>query len=106
MGSKLPSLQFPVSVVQYAIDMDNGALYMGADGQWGKAGNITTCVPTSGAAKTGALITGLNGKTVYAAATLVSATANGGFGAQSATANFGATPFAYPVPAGYNSGLY
>ena len=87
-------------VLMFACDMDNGALYIGANGSWG------TAVPTSGATKTGAIGTGLSG-TVYPAASMSTAADLGyGTSGESVVANFGQTAFKYSVPAGYNSGVY
>lgn len=74
-----------------AMDMDNDAIYVGVNGVWNGGG-----VPTSGATKTGAALTGFTG-TVFPSLTAY---------ATQSTANFGATPFVYPVPAGYHAGVF
>lgn len=82
----------PVSTTfMVAMDMDAHAIYMGVNGTWNGGG-----VPTSGAAKTGAVLTGFTG-TVFPAIS--------SFQTQS-TSNFGATPFKYSVPAGYHAGVF
>jgi hypothetical protein len=75
-----------------ALDMDNHAVYLGVDGFWNGVD------PTSGAAATGAAISGPGMVEVVYPAIAVDYT--------SSTANFGATPFRYPVPAGYHAGVY
>lgn len=75
----------------FALDMDNGALYMGVNGAWLGGG-----APSSGASKTGAWVYGLSG-VLYPAL---------GSAASVGSVNFGASAFKYAVPAGFNVGVY
>lgn len=72
---------FPGDVIGVKLDMDAGTLEF----------------TKNGVSQGVAFSTGIKGITIYAAS---------GKSGQSVTANFGATAFAYPVPAGYNSGMY
>lgn len=80
------------TTLMFALDLDNHALYLGKDGVWSNGGD-----PAAGAALTGAVIYGITG-TIFPAVTVYSS--------NSATANFGATPFKYSVPAGYHAGVF
>ena len=80
-------------VLRIAYDGVNGALYVGVNGTWAYGG-----VPTSGAAKTGAVATGLSGYLRPA----VSMYGGGTDPGRTSVVNFGASGFVYPVPAGYN----
>lgn len=93
------------TVVQIALDMDNRAIYFGANGTWANSGD-----PTSGASKTGASTWGTGwSDTVYPALSVSQGehtTANfGGYtvdsisSAQSDGAGYGT--FEYAVPSGY-----
>ncbi|BBP05668.1 hypothetical protein TPL01_33490 [Sulfuriferula plumbiphila] len=85
-------VNYPVGTTfMMAMDMDNHALYVGVNGTWNGGG-----VPTSGAAKTGAAVTGLSG-TVFPAINVVTT---------QSTSNFGATAFKYAVPTGYHAGVF
>ena len=88
------------TVIAFALDMDNGALYTGivtkGDTIWDNNSSNVTGIPSSGSTKTGAILTGLSGP-MFAAC---------GDANSTCTANFGATPFSGVVPAGYNHGLY
>lgn len=74
-----------------ALDMDNHALYLGKNGVWALNG-----LPSSGAARTGAALFGFNGPMYPAASVQIS----------QSSVDFGATAFKYPVPQGYNPGVY
>ena len=74
----------PGHVVSFALDMDNKQLHVAIDGVWQANANF------------GVVVSGLSG-TVFPA---LQSTGGG------ATANFGQTNFHYPVPAGYNAGLW
>jgi len=78
-------------ILMFALDMDNGAYYMGRNGIWYNSGN-----PASGSTKSGALATGLSGTVYPGVATNLN----------TATTNFGASAFTYAVPAGFNPGVY
>ena len=83
---------YPVGTTfMVAMDMDNGAVYLGVNGVWNGGG-----VPTSGATKTGAALVGITG-TVFPAVSSAST---------QSTADFGATAFKYPVPSGYHAGVF
>lgn len=76
-----------------ALDMDNGAVYFAKANVYQNGG-----VPTSGAAKTGAAVTGLTG-------TIFPAWGSSGV-AIVGTVNFGKTTFTFLPPSGYNYGVY
>ena len=82
-----PAQGYPTGGVTFgiALDMDNGKLYIRDSTGWYGGGTPGTAV-----------VTGLTG-TYYAA---------GGYQFDAQTANFGASTFAYPVPAGFDPGLY
>lgn len=86
------SVTYPVGTTfMMAMDLDNDAIYMGVNGIWNGNG-----VPTSGSVKTGAALQGFTG-TVFPAVSSV---------LTQSTANFGASPFKYAVPAGYHAGVF
>jgi len=86
-------------VVGVALDMDNGAVYFRNSSGWVGGG-----IPWSGSAKIGAAYsTGLSGNTIYAAWGIGDSNAQPGI---QVSANFGASPFTYSVPYGYNAGLF
>ena len=87
-----PAGIYPVGTTfMLAMDMDNDAIYVGVNGIWNGGG-----VPTSGATKTAAALVGFTGTVFPAVAS----------NATQSTANFGATAFKYPVPAGYHAGVF
>ncbi len=97
-GVSLPSGSPPASstvlagrVFMFAIDLDAGRFWAGQDGVWYNGGNPAgTLNPVA----TG--ITGL----VYPGVTMY------GYSIDAFTANFGDSPFLYPVPAGFTNGFY
>ncbi len=78
------------SIIMVALDMDAGKVWFGKNGAWGGLGD-----PGAG---TNEAYSGLTG-TFYPMGT------PGTRSPAIHTANFGATAFAYPVPAGFNDGL-
>jgi hypothetical protein len=74
----------------FALDMDGGRLWIGHNGAWHNGGN-----PATGAAPVATGVTG----TVYPGITFYN-------NVNAFTANFGNAAFTYPVPAGFNAGLY
>lgn len=80
-------------VIGTALDMDNGKVWFSKNGTWQASGD-----PAAG---TNAAFTGLSG-TYFAHAP----GAGSGAVAQTVTANFGASAFAFSVPSGFNAGLY
>lgn len=87
------------STFMFALDKTNGALYYGINGVW-----VAGAVPTSGAARTGALASGTG---LQSSSTRVRPFVRiNGSRPGSTTANFGAIGFKYTVPAGYNTGYY
>jgi hypothetical protein len=100
-------------VINFALDCDNKALYIGQNGTWRNSG-----VPTSGASKTGAVdysANSLNGKYLFPAlgkgnvgtSTWQMNFGNGYFGSTAITSPYSDTAglgkFQYAVPAGYYS---
>lgn len=81
-------------VISNAWDADNGFIYWGKNGTWQNGG-----VPTSGGAGTGAAFNIGAGTTIFAGWSSAA-------GPESGTANFGASPFSFSVPSGYNAGLF
>jgi hypothetical protein len=75
----------------FALDMDAGRLWVGQNGIWYNSGNPATSYSP--------LMTGLTG-TVHAGVTFYPHSLD------SFSANFGGSPFTYPVPAGFHAGLY
>jgi Divergent InlB B-repeat domain len=78
-------------VYTFALDMNTGTFWAGQDGTWYNAGN-----PGAGL---NAVLSKLTG-TVYPAVTFYANSIN------SFTANFGASPFKFAVPGGFNPGFY
>lgn len=87
-------------ILMFALDMDNGGLYIGVNGVWQKNKLNVTGVPTSGSALTGAIIgtPSFTGLTIFPAA--------GNTADTEMTANFGASAFSYPAPTGYHPGVF
>lgn len=79
------------AVYMFALDMDNGRFWTGQDGTWFNGGDPNTNANPAAV--------GLSG-TVYPAITFYENSINAFVG------NFGASAFSYPVPAGFNPGLY
>lgn len=86
-------------IISFALDMDNGAVYMAVNGIWQKNTLNVTGVPTSGVAKTGAIVSWVPDGRKYFPAT-------GNLTGTASTANFGQFAFLYAVPAGFNLGIY
>lgn len=88
-------------IVNIALDMDNGAIYFGRNGNWQRGIGNTVGIPTSGASRTGAISIWdpiVAPRTFYFV---------GGYVAPNVyTANFGQTAFSIGTPTDYNSGLY
>jgi hypothetical protein len=82
------------TVYMFALDMDNGFLWLGYDGNWN--GTDTSVIATNYVASG---LTATAGTTVYSGVTFYNAVL-------SFTANFGASAFKYRVPTGFNPGLY
>jgi hypothetical protein len=83
-------------VYMFALDADNGALYMGYNGAWKGNG-----VPTSGSAAYHAAIAGISG-TIYPMVAVYLTTSTSPY----LRANFGASTFSYAPPSGYHAGLW
>jgi hypothetical protein len=81
------------TVYNFALDASAGALWIGQGGSWYNSGN-----PASG---TNPVVTGLGTTNpIYPMVTFYTSSPN------SFTANFGASPFAHGVPAGFSSGFF
>jgi hypothetical protein len=78
------------NVYTFALDMTAGKLWVGQNGTWYNAGNPGTALNPAA--------TGISG-TVYPGVTFYGSSIN------AFTANFGASPFAYTVPAGFTAGF-
>ncbi len=78
-------------VYMFALDMTGGKLWAGQDGSWYNSGNPT--------ANTNPIATGITG-TVYPGVTFYQSSGN------AFTANFGGSPFKYPVPSGFQAGFF
>jgi hypothetical protein len=76
----------------FALDMDNGRMWIGQNGTWYNGGN-----PSTGANPT---MTGLGASVGYPAVTFNANSIN------AFTANFGGSLFANQVPSGFNPGFY
>jgi hypothetical protein len=79
-------------IIGIAIDCDNGAAYVSKNNTWQNSG-----VPTSGASKTGAVVTWTPTST-YTQFVAVSQ-----YSSSSTSTNFGQRPFAYTPPSGFKS---
>ena len=77
-------------IYMIALDLDNGKVWIGFNGTWPNAGD-----PAAG---TNEMCSSVSG-TLYAGQMLQRSS-------HQVTANFGASAFTYPVPSGFNSGLY
>lgn len=80
----------PGNIIGIALDMDAGKLWWSLNGVWQESGD-----PATGA---NPAFTGLSG--------IFHGMWHGYKTTEQVTANFGASPFAYSVPNGFNSGLY
>jgi len=81
------------TVMMFALDQDNGALYVGRNGTWETVSSVVG-VPDSGASKTGAIST--NGALSDGTSLYPIVLDSGG---SKTTCNFGATTFSYPIGA-------
>lgn len=95
------------TVYGFALDLENGALYISQDGVW-----LNGADPTSGAAKTGKVVLG-SGSTYFNPAAgaacrfaLSLYSMQGSTSTTSATVNFGASAFKYAPPSGYRDGVF
>lgn len=79
-------------IIGMAVDFDNRYIYFSKNGVWQTSGD-----PTSGASGTGAA-------RQFTAGTYKAGVSLDGGSSPAVTANFGATPFTYSVPAGYTAG--
>jgi len=79
-------------VIQFAVDLDNGAVYFGKNGTWLNSG-----VPTSGGSKTGSFLNFTQDGT--RCCTPACDAYNGGY----VDANFGQRPFSYTPPTGFKA---
>lgn len=79
-------------IVQFAVDLDNGAIYVGLNGTWLNSG-----VPTSGSSRTGAV------GTFTAGSKAITPTGGGYQSSNGVELNAGQRPWAYTPPTGFKA---